>query len=113
MSLDIYLSDQPCPTCGHSEEVFWCNITHNLGKMAVAAGIYGVVWRPEKHGITKAEMLIESLRAAIAEMEANPDVYRAFDSPNGWGMYEHFVPWLRAYLAACEKWPNAQVRASR
>jgi hypothetical protein len=35
-------------------EVFDYNITHNLGEMAKAAGIYMELWRPEEIGIIKA-----------------------------------------------------------
>ena len=39
--------------------------------------------------------------------------YSTFDSPNGWGLYEHFVPFVAKYLAACIANPTATVRASR
>lgn len=39
--------------------------------------------------------------------------FRAYDSPNGWGTYDNFVPWLEKYLAACEEYPDAEVRVSR
>ena len=57
MSLDISLTV--------SRDVFDANITHNLTDMANAAGIYGVVWRPEENGIDCAEQLIAPLTEAI------------------------------------------------
>jgi hypothetical protein len=113
MSLDVYLTIEKCPACGRGERVYSANITHNLGKMAAEAKIYGVVWRPEDDGITKAGKLIERLRKAIAEMKADPARFRAHDSPNGWGLYENFLPWLEKYLAACEAFPMADVEVSR
>lgn len=113
MSLDVYLTREPCPCCGRGDEGFSANITHNLGRMADAAGIYGVVWRPEENGIQRAGQLVEPLRDAIAKMKADPAQFRQHDAPNGWGRYEHFVPWLEEYLAACEADPDARVRASR
>ena len=51
MSLDVYL------TATRKVEVYQANITHNLTKMADAAGIYMVCWRPEELGFTKAGQL--------------------------------------------------------
>lgn len=125
MSLDIYLEGEPykekcwCHTCDHKHEhtvtpeLFWQNITHNLNKMADAAGIYGVVWRPEENGINKASDLIAPLETAIADMRERPEFYKKFNSPNGWGMYEDFVPWLERLVEACREYPYAKVRASR
>jgi len=75
-----------------AKEVYSSNITHNLGKMAEAAGIYKALWRPEEIGITRARELIPLLTPALKTLEARPERFKEFDSPNGWGMYEHFVP---------------------
>jgi hypothetical protein len=125
MSLDIYLSRgedriSPCPHCDGTgqlnhgpEAVYEANITHNLGEMAEAAGIYGCLWRPEEHGITKAGQLIEPLAAGLAALKADPERFEAHDAPNGWGTYRDFVPWVECYLEACRENPDADVRASR
>ena len=114
MSLDVTLTSPRCPTCGHPEyEYFSANITHNLGKMAEEAGVYKACWRPEEVGITKAAQLIEPLRNGIAQMKADPARFEKHNAPNGWGLYEHFVPWLERYLAACEEHPDAEVNVSR
>lgn len=107
MSLDVMLI-RVQPT-----EVYSANITHNLGEMAEEAGIYKHLWRPEEIGITKAEQLILPLRAGIGRMEANPERFKKFNAPNGWGMYEHFMPWLHKYLEACEQYPDATIEVSR
>jgi hypothetical protein len=107
MSLWVYL-EQVQPT-----EVFEQNITHNLNRMAAEAGIYEIVWKPEENNITKAWQLIKPLKKAIAEMKADPARFEKHNAPNGWGLYEHFVPWLEKYLEACEEYPEAKVRASR
>lgn len=107
MSLDVYLTKvQPCT-------VFDANITHNLSEMAREAGIYDHCWRPEEIGIKVAAQLIAPLQAALGAMEADPERFKKFDASNGWGCYRDFVPWLRNYLAACEKHPDAQVHVSR
>jgi len=113
MSLDVYLKNDPCPHCGLSAPGFDANITHNLNKMAESAGIYAIVWRPEEHGISHASQLIGPLEKAIALMKSDPERYKQYDAPNGWGKYEHFVPWLEKYLEACKAMPEAKVRASR
>jgi len=113
MSLDVDLDVNVCPHCGRSDEGFSANITHNLNDMAEEAGIYEIVWRPEQHGIKKAKQLIGPLRLAIAEMEADPERFRKHNSPNGWGLYKHFMPWLKEYLAACERLPDSNVSVSR
>ena len=113
MSLDVSLYINECDCCGRRDEFFSSNITHNLNKMAMEAGIYDIVWRPDENGITKAKQLIEPLTKAIAEMKADPERFKKFDSPNGFGLYEHFVPWLEEYLGACEDEPESSVRVSR
>lgn len=40
-------------------------------------------------------------------------IYKKFDSPNGWGTYEHFVSFVEEYLEALEKYPNAVVTCDR
>lgn len=124
MSLDVYLegetTQKPCMCqCGHehtraeTEEFYHANITHNLNRMAAAAGIYEALWRPDEHSITHARQLIEPLRAGLARLEADPAHFEQFNAPNGWGLYEHFVPWVRRYLRACEEYPDATVYVSR
>jgi hypothetical protein len=94
-------------------EVYSANITHNLATMAEAASIYDALWRPDEHGLTKAHQLIEPLRAGLAKLRADPQHFEQFNSPNGWGLYKYFVPFVAAYLSACEDYPDADVSVSR
>jgi hypothetical protein len=106
MSLDIYLEEvQPCI-------VFEANITHNLGKIAVEAHIYRKLWRPKEARVKCAGQLIKPLERAIKMMKADPARFKRHDSPNGWGLYIHFLPWLEELLAACREHPDATVKAS-
>lgn len=121
MSLDVYLKSKtlyPCGECGtvnRSEELYWANITHNLGGMAEEAGIYKHLWRPEElvPPATEARQLIEPLRAGLALMKADPERFKKHNASNGWGLYEHFVPFVERYLEACEAHPDALIRVSR
>lgn len=89
------------------------NITHNLNKMAEAAGIYKHLWRPDEIGITRANQLIEPLRQGLKLLRSDEKRFRKFDAPNGWGRYENLVRFVEGYLAACEENPYAAVRVSR
>lgn len=111
MSLDVMLTVPGAP--GTTNEVYWANITHNLTKMADAAGIYEVLWRPEEIGIKTASELIEPLEKGLADLNARPAYFEQFNAPNGWGLYKHFVPFVEKYLEACKQHPDAEVRVSR
>ena len=125
MSLDVYLIGETkdvgciCPNCDHkhtrkeTEYFYSANITHNLNNMAHEAGVYEACWCPEKIGATTAADLIPFLREGIVEMEADRPRFEKFNASNGWGLYEHFLPWLKEYLTACEDHPEAIVHVSR
>lgn len=135
MSLDVYLTEDASsygPAADFLEEngfpeaarrlrqltenpacFYDANITHNLGRMAEAAGIYEACWRPEEIGVTKARQLISPLRAGLEKLRAGPSHFRQFDASNGWGTYPQFVSWVEKYLAACEEYPDAAVSVSR
>lgn len=90
-------------------EVFSYNITHNLGAMARAAGIYQHLWRPDELGITKAEDLIIPLRDGLELLKSDPDHFKVHDAPNGWGVYADLVKFVSAYLKACATYPEAKI----
>ena len=111
MSLDVDLMATDAD--GNSINVFDSNITHNLGEMADKAGIYKACWRPEEIGAEIAKDIIPLLEEGLAKLKAEPGYFQQFDSPNGWGMYKHFVPWVEEYLAACKKYPSAKIKTWR
>ena len=96
-----------------TECVFDANITHNLNKMADAAGIYEACWRPEEIGATKAGDIIPILEKGFEDMKARPEHFKKFDSENGWGTYKDFLPWVENYLNACREYPDAIIEVSR
>ena len=105
MSLDFILSVD-------GDEVYSRDITHDLNKMAEAAGIYKVLWRPDESGITKAHQCIEPLRTGLLELESNRAHYERFNSLHGWGLYKHFVSFVTDVLMACCEHPDADVVVS-
>lgn len=107
MSLDFSLEEPQIV------EVYSGNITHNLGAMARAAGIYEVLWRPEEIGVERAEQTVPLLKAGLERLKADPAQFETFNAPNGWGLYKHFVPFVEEVLAACEAHPRAIIRTSR
>lgn len=123
MSLDVYLYgpseevDCICQ-CGHKHKkdwrecYFWQNITHNLGGMAKAAGIYHACWRPEEIGAKQAKDIIPLLEAGLKWLRENRAEAEKHNAPNGWGMYENFVPWVERYLEACREFPDAEISVS-
>lgn len=94
-------------------EVYWRNITHNLGKMADQAGIYEALWRPDEISITKAKQLVEPLQAGLMRLRSEPEKFKAFNPSNGWGDYDGLVAFVDDYLGACLANPDADVRVSR
>jgi DNA repair exonuclease SbcCD ATPase subunit len=88
------------------------NVTHNLNKMAEVVGLYKILWYPEEVGITSASQMIEPLEKAIKELEANPEKYKAYNPPNGWGDYGIFVSFCRSMLSTCRENPDAVIEAA-
>jgi hypothetical protein len=140
MSLDVslyrkyHVSYDGGKTLEEKEECLYdANITHNLGHMADKAGIYEALWRPhrlkkgydvleddrdaeykfEAENTSYAHEIIPILEKGLADLKNKPDYYETFNSPNGWGMYEHFVPFVENYLEACKEYPNAEISISR
>lgn len=97
------------------EHVYDKNITHNLNKMANAAGIYRAMWRPEElfDGEIKAEQIIEILKNGLTWLKDNKVEAEKYNSPNGWGTYSNFVKFVKNYLSACKKYPKAIIKTYR
>ena len=47
------------------------------------------------------------------DLKKRPEYYEQFNSSNGWGMYQHFVPFVEKYLNACMEFPDAIVEVDR
>lgn len=125
MSLDVYLygnqknENCTCVHCGNEhinrqrEVLYDANITHNLNKMADEAGIYEALWRPEDIGAKVARDIIGKLALGLDLLKSDKAHFEKFNSKNGWGMYEHFIPFVEKYLNACIEYPDAEISVSR
>lgn len=106
---DSNIEENECET----DEVFHENITHNMNKMAMQVDLYKCLWRPDELNITIAKDLIDLLREGLHKLKLEPDKYKEFNPPNGWGDYEGLVSFVENYLNACYKYPDAEVHISR
>ena len=108
MSLDISLI---CKECGRG--CYEGNVTHNLGGMANAAGVYDCLWRAPENGFKDAQQLVYPIEKAILSMEENPEKFKIFNPPNGWGNYNGFLEWLKELVTSCKEYPNARIETNR
>lgn len=108
MSLSIYLT---CPCC--KTDVYESGITNNLTTMAAEADLYVPLWRPEEANLTIARQFIKPLKKGIRKLKADPEFFKAYNSPNGWGVYKDLFSFVKNYWKACVKNPNAVVSAWR
>lgn len=46
-------------------------------------------------------------------MKSDPSRFIKLNPVNGYGSYQHFVPWIERYLEACYKYPDADIEVSR
>ena len=99
----------------HNEEAFWQNITHNLGTMAshVKAGrwnLYQLLWRPEEHGFHHlTPEYVRAVGEGYRELAAHEAKYSQYNAENGWGLYEHFCPWVGRYADFIAALPESEL----
>lgn len=87
----------------NGENVFSGNVTHNLTEMAREAGIYEALWRSTGKN---ASEIVDVLEKGLIELALNPTKYKQFDSPNGWGSWENFLPFVAEVYENCKKYPD-------
>jgi hypothetical protein len=107
MSLDIWLTNSRT-----GETIYECSITHNLRAMAEYAGLKNVTWDAHKHNYTLAKELIPELSKGLLFLIKNKEECQKFNASNGWGMYEHFLPFIAALLDACIQNPDTRIVGS-
>lgn len=126
MSLDIYLHTDD----GQSIDTD-VNLTHNLGAMAKAAGVYEALWRPylltnpptfanydeereyEEATTVRAIDLIPYLTEGLLNLLSNSSEFSKLNPSNGWGSYEVLVQQLCKYIAVCHEHPTLIVKPCR
>ncbi len=70
-------------------------------------------WGFEDENKVFAKEIIEILEKGLKKLKSRPEYFKRFDSPNGWGTYKYFVPFVEKYLKACKEYPEAIVRVDR
>jgi|SRR5215471_1525771 len=81
------------------------NITYNLGPMLRAAGF--PAWDALQDA--PASETGGMLRKVADTLRADPDHFRTFNPPSGWGDYEGAIEWAERFAAACARYPLAHV----
>ena len=141
MGLNVYLNtkvwisyDNGITSKCEDEEVYSGGTTHNLTEMEDKAGIYEAIWRPyrlrndypgfddndykseyewESKQIITGQEIVDTLEKGLIKLKSDRKYFEQFNSSNGWGMYEHFVPFIESYLNACKEYPGAIVQVDR
>lgn len=110
------------------------NLSYNLGAMLREAGWptrgrRDTWWdpasfstdTPDPDAVTNWDVLDEDRRAGdlgemvaavVANLEADPERFKALNPPNGWGDYDGCLKTMRDFLDTIERWPDAKVGAS-
>ncbi len=112
MSLDISLY------AFRKINVFELNITHNLAKMASVVDIdgrslYYYMWKPKDLGIRHAGQLVVPLKKGLEILKDDPEKFKKYNPPNGWGSYDKLVFNVLQLIQACEEDPYADISTSR
>lgn len=139
MSLDVYLHrkrylsyDEGKTYSKDLEQVYWANITHNLGKMAHHAGIYEALWRPytlhpeyvkkenhqEEYDFKESTEILacqiaEPIKVGLERLVNGRKTFERFNPENGWGSWDGLVKFCKQYLDALIEFPNSIVTVSR
>ena len=77
----------------------------------MASGLYTVLWHPEELGITIASEAIIPLTEGLKMLKENPDFFKQFNPPNGYGSYENFVKTLEELLEECYVHPDGLLKS--
>lgn len=96
-----------------TNEVFDWNITHNLNQMAMKAGLYEALWRPDENKMKYAKDVIPALEDGLERLKNNREYFEQFNPENGWGSYDGLLKCVEEYLKAARLYPHAEIEVSR
>ena len=107
VSLDVYLTET------RPVEVFERNITHNLARMADAAGLYIPLGGPNCCRPRRRPNLSARSSLGFAVLKGDKWRFKRIRTGEWVGSYDGLVRFAESYLAACREYPDAQIRVSR
>jgi len=111
VSLDLFLTFKPCPTCGQCKEGVDWNYTYNVAPMWYA------VFPDSKNmldidGMTGKES-VSRIESFVTALEAEPERFKAMEPNNGWGSYDSFLKALKSLIEIAEQNPDGMWRSWR
>ncbi len=111
MSLDLYLRETPCETCGHQRENFNINYTYNASPMwfKIYPDDESMVFID---GMTGKEAY-KKLLFARKYMENHREEMIKLEPPNGCGSYNGFLDFINECIKACLEHPTLKWEAWR
>ena len=96
------LNGDPYVVCGIPE---YDSPTYNLRPMFVAC----TGWEYKQGEVYHVPEVIGYIMRGVSELRGNPELYRQYDSPNGWGTLESALESLESLLACIQEcsgdWP--------
>jgi len=84
-------------------EVIDANITHNVNKMWIKAGIYDELYKSEGKKVSE---VIGKLEVGLTKMIIDSKGYTELNPENGWGSYDGAVKWLTNLIMELKKYPD-------
>lgn len=84
------------------------NITYNLADMFDAA--CGV--RPSLWHLQPTSYVLALVKHGIDELEKNPQKYKKYEAPNGWGTIEGALNFLKMVRIDCERYIKGRIYVS-
>jgi len=106
MSLDFSLVEV--------KEVLDVNLTHNLGGMADACGLYEPLWRACENDWEYADDIIKPLEKGIANLMVNKkELIEKHTPENGWGNYDQLKSVALKVYAMCVSNPELKIEIDK
>lgn len=109
--MSIWLAKPKCKECGHAAPDDEFNVTYNLGEMwCQAAGRDGRLIPID--GMS-AKQSLDILIPALENLRSDPQRFKKFNPPNGWGDYGGLVHTLEEMIKAVKLNPKGRWETCR